>query len=622
MLNTHKKICLGLLTVLVAALLVVAGVFVLAPSATAAAETDSSIALPDNHNHATMTPLSACPSNGKLTEGAYYLTDDVNDNITVTGNVTLCLNGHNVQGNGEASVITVSQNATFTLCDCQGTGCITGGHAAKGGGVYVDSGAFEMFGGKISGNTADFGGGVYIYDCTFEMFGGEIIGNTAKCGGGLNIDVRRTGADFSIRAKFTMSGGKISNNTGKYIDGSSTVGNGGGVNVQNGTVEINGGEISQNESPLGAGLYLNGKFTMTSGKVCDNIGVGLDFHGSSAIMSGGEISGNTKGGLYIGGGTFEMSDGIITANGSAANGYGVSTYSGTFRVYGTPKITGNKRGDSNYNFTGRYGITVKGVLTEGAQIGVNKTGEVISGFTQEDKPNEFFFSDDPANGCIYVSDSSTGKVTIGEHIGGTATCVSGAQCSLCGEEYGEVDSTNHIWDEGAVTTKPTCTDEGEKTFTCTLNSEHTRTESVDALGGEHEYEQEFTIDQEPTCTTAGSKSKHCTRCDSAIDVTEIPALGHDYGEWTVVKQATQDEEGAEQRVCSRDSSHVETRPIPKLPATDPSTEPTEQPSDSEWIWTVLFVMLLVIVLCEVFYLVYILRLKYNADSNGKGVNNK
>ena len=47
-----------------------------------------------------------------------------------------------------------------------------------------------------------------------------------------------------------------------------------------------------------------------------------------------------------------------------------------------------------------------------------------------------------------------------------------------------------------------------------------------ALG--HAWATDFTIDTPATCTTVGSKSKHCTRCEEVTDVTEIPALGHNF----------------------------------------------------------------------------------------------
>ena len=73
--------------------------------------------------------------------------------------------------------------------------------------------------------------------------------------------------------------------------------------------------------------------------------------------------------------------------------------------------------------------------------------------------------------------------------------------------------------------------------------------------------------KEPTCTEAGRMHTelHCSVCDELFAAGELPleALGHSWGNWTVTKEATETEEGIETSVCIRDSSHVETRPIPK-----------------------------------------------------------
>ena len=65
----------------------------------------------------------------------------------------------------------------------------------------------------------------------------------------------------------------------------------------------------------------------------------------------------------------------------------------------------------------------------------------------------------------------------------------------------------------------------------------------------------------PTCTEDGEKGRECSRCGMK-ETEKIPALGHDWGAWTVTTPATCTNEGVETRICNRDPSHVETRTIP------------------------------------------------------------
>lgn len=163
-----------------------------------------------------------------------------------------------------------------------------------------------------------------------------------------------------------------------------------------------------------------------------------------------------------------------------------------------------------------------------------------------------------------------------------------------------VPCTEHKWDEGKVTTEPTCEKEGIKTYTC-KNCQTTKTESIKAL--DHDYSKEWTIDQEATCQQEGSKSHHCTRCDSKKDVTVIPktghnwdsgvittkasctkdgvktytckdckttktevihALGHNYSnDWTIDKAATCQQEGSKSHHCTRCDSKKDVTVIPK-----------------------------------------------------------
>lgn len=84
------------------------------------------------------------------------------------------------------------------------------------------------------------------------------------------------------------------------------------------------------------------------------------------------------------------------------------------------------------------------------------------------------------------------------------------------------DCKNH-WDAGSITKTPTCTEVGEKTFTCSICKKTQKTEIVPATG--HTYESTWTTDVAATCEKAGTESRHCKNCTAKIDERNIPGLG-------------------------------------------------------------------------------------------------
>lgn len=122
-------------------------------------------------------------------EGTYYcyLTKEIGApsySFTFRGakNVVLCLNGHTITGAEDSSkpVITVEEGKTFTLCDCGGEGQIIQVSQYSQGGVKVEGGTFNLYGGAI---TASIGGGVYVtpYNSTFTMSGDVTITGNKVC---------------------------------------------------------------------------------------------------------------------------------------------------------------------------------------------------------------------------------------------------------------------------------------------------------------------------------------------------------------------------------------------------------------------------------------------------------
>ena len=89
------------------------------------------------------------------------------------------------------------------------------------------------------------------------------------------------------------------------------------------------------------------------------------------------------------------------------------------------------------------------------------------------------------------------------------------------------DCKNH-WDTGKVTKKSTCTEPGEKTFTCSICRQTTKKESVPATG--HNYASAWTIDIAATCEKTGTESRHCQNenCTATTEQRSIAALGHNW----------------------------------------------------------------------------------------------
>ena len=84
----------------------------------------------------------------------------------------------------------------------------------------------------------------------------------------------------------------------------------------------------------------------------------------------------------------------------------------------------------------------------------------------------------------------------------------------------------HDWNAGEVTTAPTCTTEGVKTFTCSRNAEHTKTEPVAAL--DHDWNAGV-VTTAATCTTEGVKTFTCSRNAEHTKTEVIPTADHTYG---------------------------------------------------------------------------------------------
>ena len=215
------------------------------------------------------TALMDAHSGQALADGNYYLNNDVtiSQTITVSGTVTLDLNGHVLQYKNDStkgSVIKVESGGQLTIEDsntsnlshkfnpngklwvldeASGTetvtgGVITGGTGTDistfsgttwycgGGALIKNGGSLTMRGGNIIGCSAEFGGGVCIYpgrdgeQMPFSMSGGSIIGCSAEYGGGVYASGKFQMSGQAVIRSCTAEGTSFNCGGGVYVDGS------------------------------------------------------------------------------------------------------------------------------------------------------------------------------------------------------------------------------------------------------------------------------------------------------------------------------------------------------------------------------------------------------------------
>lgn len=123
----------------------------------------------------------------------------------------------------------------------------------------------------------------------------------------------------------------------------------------------------------------------------------------------------------------------------------------------------------------------------------------------------------------------------------------------------------HTWDEGKVTKAPTCTEEGEKTFTCTGCNE-TKTEKIPVDPNAHDYRDDWTVTTKPGCTTKGEETRHCHNNAEHTETRDIAPTGHEKTHVVGKKDPTETEPGyTGDEVCDKCGDVVKKGEV--IPAT-------------------------------------------------------
>ena len=132
-------------------------------------------------------------------------------------------------------------------------------------------------------------------------------------------------------------------------------------------------------------------------------------------------------------------------------------------------------------------------------------------------------------------------------------------CETCGAVQNHVDikADGHHYVDTVVA--PTCTEGGYTLHTCVNGDDEYKDAYTEAAG--HHYVDTVV---EPTCTEGGYTVHTCDKGDDSYTDKTAP-LGHEMGDWQLVRPATYDEAGQEMRFCQREGcDYVETRVVPQL----------------------------------------------------------
>ena len=404
--------------------------------------------------------------------------------IKIQGDVTICLNGNQIQKAGSTTgpVFEVPSDCTLTLTDCKVTGQIVCNDSSNGSGVYVNGGTLNLYSGQITQSYGQkgtdsnkYGGGVYVgAGGTFNMYGGVITGNSANYGGGVYV---KSGT-------FNMDGGTIKSNTSSGGYGTLSFGGAGvyveasGNFIMNNTASVTENKIGYG-STGGAGVYVNGgtfemhnSASVTGNKATNGTlnggGVYVNGSGTFAMNNSASVSGNTAnqgGGVYVESGTFNMNDGTITGNkakndkaSNDTNGGGVFVNkSGTFNM-NDGAISDNKATNSDEkNTTYGGGVYVSGGTftmnggTSSVSKNTAKNGGGVSVSFGTFNMNDGKISGNTGNG-VFVHNNATFTVSNTPTVTGNTITKNGAASNvyLMGSAYITIGKDGLTGDEGSI----------------------------------------------------------------------------------------------------------------------------------------------------------------------------
>lgn len=243
----------------------------------------------------------------QLTGDAWTADNGSSANLSITQNTTIDLNGHTLTISKANQYFDVHDGAKLTIMDSsdsiQDTKSTVTGNVC-GNKATLENDTLTYY---ITESTANGTGTTEtLVKHTVPLTGaGKILGQAASeqvilVKGALELQsgvLQNTGGKHI----FTVDRGTLDINGGYIVGGGSDGTPGGGIYVDNGTVNIQGGVIAANRGSSGGGIFFqNGTLNISGGAVAGN-----------EVINGHSDNG---GGIYVNSGTLNLSGGYVTNN--------------------------------------------------------------------------------------------------------------------------------------------------------------------------------------------------------------------------------------------------------------------------------------------------------------------
>lgn len=351
-------------------------------------------------------------------------------------------------GTVEKNTATTNGGGFYVTSNLDGTIYGTCPYSRTDFNVYVGkSGTTEKA--TVSGNKANNGGGIYAtgVKLNFNVYANAEIGKSGTgnanqaldestgAGGGVYFNGQLNGSSYG---SFTMNGGNIDYNT--------SVANGAGIYIGNGTCTIKGGTITYNKSTTGSGggIFVNPAGTgavtaLNSTSAALSVSNNEAVHGGGIFVEKGSltvtkgtnaltINSNTAKTASTGSGGGVFAKGTVTISGATLSGNkaegskggGIYSASDNITIESSASITDNKAVDGGGIYAASGNITITGSTLSGNTASENGGGLYVAGSITLNSGTVIKSNTGTTNGGGVYVDNGTFTMNAGT-IGGSET---------------------------------------------------------------------------------------------------------------------------------------------------------------------------------------------------------